>query len=181
MKMRDYARIVIDGMDGSGKSTLTKQVIDYLGERAYYVPGYNRVEDLNKPPMEQWWMHQLAYNPPDKVVVHDRFFYPELVYGPVLRGNIAAAESTVDYVRRFLRYRGFLIYCRPDYQTISKGVQSELQMEGVIEKFDDLLHAYDDVMIEEAVSMGDRFFRYNWKNDDSAFRLFQALAGYLYQ
>jgi hypothetical protein len=181
LKIRDYARVVIDGIDGSGKSTLTKQVLEYLGDRAYYVPGYNRVEDLNKPPMEHWWMHQLAYNPPDKVIVHDRFFYPELVYGPVLRGTIASSESTRDYVHRFLRYRGFLIYCRPGIETLQIGVKSEPQMKGVVERFDDLLTAYDNLMIDEAVNMGDRFFRYNWTNDDSISRLFKALAGYLYQ
>jgi thymidylate kinase len=41
VKLKPYTRIVIDGMDGSGKTTLTNQIMEWLGDRGYLVVGYN--------------------------------------------------------------------------------------------------------------------------------------------
>jgi thymidylate kinase len=180
MKIRDYARIVIDGMDGSGKSFLTNQVMAYLGEQGHYIPGYNRVVG-EKPPMPQWWMDQLAYNPPGKVVVHDRFFYPELVYGPVLRHRLAMDKGTQSYVQNFLRNRAFLIYCRPPIAIISEGIEKEHQMKGVKENFGDLIMTYDQLMIDEGNIMEGRFMKYDWTEPTGLAKLLSRLAGYIYQ
>lgn len=181
MKIRPYSRIVVEGMDGSGKTTLVNNLVEFLGDRAYPVPGYNRVPAGLKPPMQRWWMEQLAHNPVGQVVVHDRFFYPELVYGPILRGKVIMDESTQAYVQNFLRERAFLIYCRPKIEVIKVGVTKEEQMTGVREKFHDLLQRYDEVMIEEAPHYNGRFFRYDWTDEKGLVRLAQRLSGYFYE
>lgn len=180
MKIRDYARIVVEGMDGAGKSYLTNQILTFLGEQGYYVPGYNRVAG-EKPPMPQWWMDQLSYNPLGKVVVHDRFFYPELVYGPVLRKRLAMDQPTQRYVQDFLRHRAFLIYVRPPIEVISKGIEKEHQMEGVKEHFNELLVQYDQIMIDEGNAMDWRFVKYDWTEPSGLAKLFKRLAGYIYE
>jgi len=180
VKIRDYARIVIEGIDGSGKSYLANQVLSYLGEQGHYIPGYNRVIG-HKPPMPQWWMDQLAYNPVGKVVVHDRFFYPELIYGPVLRGTLVMDQSVQRYVQEFLRHRALLIYCRPPISTISKGIEKEHQMKGVKEHFNDLLLAYDQLMINEANVMDGRFHKYDWTEPTGLAKLLYRMAGYIYE
>lgn len=180
MKVSPYSRIVVEGMDGSGKSTLVKQLVEHYGERAHLVPGYNRTPEP-KSPMQKWWMEQLSVNPNDKVVIHDRFFYPEFVYGPVLRGHINAEQSTVEYVRSFLRERAFLIYCRPPIEVLKRGVDVEFQMEGVKTMFNDLLVAYDHMIVREAPYYNGRFVKYDWSDDQAFLQLIMRLTGYVYE
>lgn len=179
MKIRPYSRIIVEGMDGSGKTTLVNQLVEYLGDRGELVPGYNRTPDP-KSPMPQWWMEQLARNPVDKVVVHDRFFYPELVYGPLLRGRVNMDGPTRAYVQEFLRKYAFLIYCRPNIETLVQGFTVEPQMDGLQEAFHELLLSYDELMISEAPHYNGRFMRYDWKDDRAMMRLMSQLAGYFY-
>lgn len=180
MKVKPLSRIVVEGMDGSGKTTLVNQLYEYLGpSRVEVVPGYNRITGP-KSPMRVWWMEQLSINPFNKTVLHDRFFYPELVYGPVLRGRIDAEPSTIDYVRSFLREHALLIYCRPPVEVIRNGSNAEPQMKGVHEKFPHLLYEYDLVMSEEVPHMRERFVKYDWTQDDSLLKLVGYIREYLY-
>lgn len=167
-------------MDGSGKSTLVRGLRTFLGKQGYFVPGYNRLSGF-KPPMPVWWMDQLSYNPKDQIVVHDRFFYPELVYGPILRGEVSVQDSTISYVQNYIRDNAFLIYCRPSTMNIQLGIQVEKQMEGIADHFEELLLAYDKLMIEEAEHMGGRFAKYDWADDNALLRLVRHLTGYVYQ
>lgn len=181
MKTRPFARIVVEGMDGSGKTTLVNQLMHYLGDRrADLVPGYNRTPEP-KAPMPQWWMEQLARNPVDRVTVHDRFFYPELVYGPILRGRVNMDGPTRVYVQNFLRKYAFLIYCRPPMDTIQEGIIVHSQMKGILENFHDLLILYDKIMISEGMHYSWRFVKYDWTDDKAMSKLIQRLTGYLYE
>lgn len=180
VKLNPYARIIIEGMDGSGKTTLLNHLSDFLGDRVEYVPGYNRQPEP-KPPMERWWLEQLGRGRLTTPVVHDRFFYPEFVYGPILRGHVNMQESTRDYVLKFLRTHAFLIYCRPPYEVLREGVDVEMQMPGVKEMFDDLLAAYDKLMVDEAKHYLWRFMLYDWTDDKAMAKLAQRITGYIYQ
>lgn len=179
MKIQPYKRIVIEGMDGSGKSTLVNQLMEHYGDQAHLIPGYNRYPDP-KSTMDRWWMEQLATHPVGKIVIHDRFFYPEFVYGPTLRGYINAESSTVQYVQSFLREHAFLIYCRPPVEILKEGIEAETQMVGVKEMFNDLLSAYDNMIITEALHYGGRFMKYDWSDDQAMLKLITRLVGYLY-
>lgn len=181
MKLRPYARILIDGMDGSGKTTLTQNLVDLLGEQAHPVPGYNRDPDPRKSKLQTWWMERLAENPVGKVVIHDRFFYPEFVYGLILRGRLDMSATTRDYVRGFLRDNAFLIYCRPPAQIIDRDSRVNDQMEGVHERSKDLLIAYDKLMIEEAPYYHERFMRYDWTEHGSIHQLMKRITRYIYE
>lgn len=180
MKIRPYRRIVIEGMDGSGKTTLVNQLMEHYGDSAHLVPGYNRQPDP-KPKIDQWWMEQLSKNPHGKVVIHDRFFYPEFVYGPVLRGFVTGDESTISYVQEFLRANAFLIYCRPPIEVLKKGIEVEVQMEGVKNMFNDLLVAYDHMIIREGPHYQGRFVKYDWSDDKAMLRLIMRLTGYIFE
>lgn len=183
MKIKPFARIVVEGMDGAGKTTLVSQMMSFLGEnRAHFVPGYNRITGP-KPEIHQWWMEQLGFNPENKVVVHDRFFYPELVYGPILRNKVNAPPATLAYVLQYLRQHSLLIYCRPPTEVLAKGATVQQQMKGVHERFYDLLIQYDSVMVEEAnhLSKSGRFIMYDWTKDDAMSKLFHQVMGYIYQ
>ena len=181
MKIRPYARVIVEGMDGSGKTTLVRQLDAYFGEQVIVVPGYNRTPDP-KSPMPQWWMEQLAVNRPGQFAMHDRFFYPELVYGPVLRGSVNAEKWVLDYVLKFLRAHAMIIYCRPPTEVITRGIEVEDQMEGVKPHLHDLLIKYDHVMVGEAAHLAPtgRFISYDWTQDDAMMRLIRRMTGYVY-
>lgn len=179
MKIRPYARVVVEGMDGAGKTTLVNQLESFLGDYGHFVPGYNRVVG-EKSPMSQWWMEQLAENPVGRVIIHDRFFYPELVYGPVLRNKIDTDGSTQFYVQNFLRQYAFLIYCRPPIAVLREGAQVEKQMEGVYDRFTELTVEYDKLMITEAEAMDGRFIKYDWTENNAILKLLRRLTGYIY-
>lgn len=173
--MRDKARIVIEGMDGSGKSTLVKQLLDHYGAKFEYVRTLGP-----KPELGQWWMEQLGHNPQGRAQLHDRFFYPEVVYGPVLRGKISVEGHIMQYVSEYLRANAILVYCRPRVETIEKGILAADQWPGVKENFHALLKAYDDCMIHEGDWYGeDRFFLYDWEDDRGMLQLVMKLEGYL--
>lgn len=177
--MREHARIIVEGMDGSGKTTLVSQLHRMLdNENTLYVPGYNRVEG-NKPHIAQWWMDEIANNPPGKTIVHDRFFYPEFVYGPILRGKIAADPAVVDYVSHFLEHFAFLIYCRPPTAVIQSSLGAEVQMPGVEEQFHVLLQQYDSVMDQQIIRYKGRYFKYDWTTDGSLMLLRDKIHDYL--
>lgn len=173
--MRQYARIIVEGMDGSGKTTLAKKLCQIFPDSEYHRNEKGPREDLG-----QWWMEQLSWNPSRKVIIHDRFFYPELVYGPVLRGKISVDEGTIRYVSDFIRSYAFLIYCRPPIHTIRAGVMVEDQFPGIRENFNQLLSQYDKVMNAEVVAFDpDRWFLYNWEWDSDLKRLVAKLEEYL--
>lgn len=178
MEIRPYSRIVVEGMDGSGKSTLLRQLKLTFREQAILVPGYNRVEG-EKPAIDIWWEQQVGMNPNDAVLIHDRFFYSEFVYGPILRGTTHAAWPTVEYLKKFLRDRAFLIYCRPPVEVIRSGFKAEPQMDGIEKHFHQLLTAYDSLMGYEATFMQDRFFKYDWTEEGDLGDLLTMLEGYL--
>jgi energy-coupling factor transporter ATP-binding protein EcfA2 len=172
--MRDKARVVVEGLDGSGKSTLVSQLQEIFSDHAYYVRTIGP-----KPELGRWWMEQLAINPLGKFSLHDRFFYPEIVYGPTLRGKISVDGPTMQYVSEYLRANAFLVYCRPRVETIELGIRQKEQWPGVRENFHQLLKAYDDVMIGETAWYQDRWFRYDWEDIRSLSNLVTALLKYL--
>lgn len=163
-------------MDGSGKTTLVKKLLAGIGPEHSYLVRNDRGPDRD---LGTFWYDSLGYNPAGRVAIHDRFFYPEVVYGPVLRGRLSVEGSTIDYVSKFLRHFAFLIYCRPATATIQQGIEVEEQWPGVKENFTALLDQYDHIMMTESDWYQDRFFLYDWKRDDADVELMNALTRYI--
>jgi hypothetical protein len=174
--LRENARIVVEGIDGSGKSTLVRKLLDGFGPEIAYLVLNDRGPDRD---LGTFWYDSLGNNPAGRVAIHDRFFYPELVYGPVLRGRYSVEPGTIQYVSQYLRHFAFLIYCRPDDEAILIGVEAEQQMPGVKENLPSLLHQYDEIMAGELPLYRERFFLYDWRDDEADPRLLAALTGYL--
>lgn len=150
-------RIIVEGPDGGGKTTLVK----YLAEAFDFKIVVNeKGPDQN---LEWWWPETLFMNE-NKVPIHDRFFYSELVYGPIIRGRLAVPDHLINSVRSHLQKDALLIYARPDRSALELGVRVEKQMEGVAQKFTELVEAYDHLMQIESWHYGTRFYTYRWTN-----------------
>lgn len=156
-------RIVVEGMDSSGKSTLIRRLLDEFHFLTRVVNEKGPDQDFNR-----WWPHQLYGEEirPPYVALHDRFFYSELVYGTILRGHLNADPTVASRVHMHLRRNALLIYCRPGWITMKTTLMNQPQMAGVLEHFDELGDEYDMLMAAEATHYGDRYLRYNWETSD---------------
>lgn len=137
-------------MDNSGKSTLVANLRSYINgdERLY---GYNipsggimSIEDQSN-----WIKDNILYGIMDmkspSVRIHDRFtLIEENVYGPVLRNTTHFSLNNTLW-EAFKIWDPLIIYCRPSTKRIQDFGDRE-QMDGVIEKSNALIKAYDELI-----------------------------------
>lgn len=169
---RQPHRIIVEGMDGAGKTTL-------IDELQLHFPGLQRIVRPQGRPLNDWWPEEMDRQRIDPVPIYDRFFYSELVYGPILRGKFEPDLVLINNVAWFLRSVAFLIYVRPHSSVIRENVRESQQMVGVKDNFSELLEAYDNVMEVEKQWYKDRFFHYDWRKPGDDFTLQSALRKYL--
>lgn len=173
MNRQDY-RIIVEGTDGSGKTSLVQRLMRDFPD---LILVRNPLDD--KQDFGAWWPQELDRQKSAAVPIHDRFFYSELVYGPIIRKKINAPQALIDNVALFLRHTSFLVYARPHSDIIRLGIQQLEQMDGVKENFDDILGLYDQIMNVERQWFKDRFFQFDWNTDGHYFSLVQTLKEYL--
>jgi thymidylate kinase len=172
--VRQDLRIIVEGMDGAGKTTLIEYLKDEFHNLEIIVNEKGPDQDFNS-----WWPAQLERDKSPIVPIHDRFFYSELVYGPVLRGHMAADSVIIENVRWFLRHTSLLIYARPQASDLRESVKTKNQMKGVHDKFDDLLREYDHLMEVEASWFGKRFVQYSFNRNRERQRIAAFVEQYL--
>lgn len=166
-------RIIVEGMDGSGKTTLIKELVARNPD-FFEVPGLGPSDDFGDR------LAALVDQQDDgRVPVHDRLFFSELVYGPIIRGAIAIEEPGLSNFAWFFRQTAFLIYCRPPVADLRAGADTKPQMPGVISRWPKLLEAYDGFMMIEKEWFGDRFFHYSWTRPEELEQLESRLKEYV--
>ena len=150
-------KVLVLGMDNTGKTTLCEYLRDKQDFRLIKSCGPNK----SKEQMEKYIYENLTK---DGYLVFERFcFFEEMVYGSILRGESKFTFS--DDIFQFILESGSkIIYCRPDIETI-KNWKNREQMEGVIEKADELIEKWDKV-INKARKRGMKVIKYNYKKDD---------------
>ena len=171
-------RVIVEGVDGSGKSTLIENLISEFHFLTPVVNSAGPEQDFNS-----WWPEVLSKEYDGLVPIHDRFYYSELVYGPILRGKLLGDKKIHIEVRYKLRREAFLIYCRPTLKSILQESQVNEQMEGVSTHLVGLLEGYDKLMQMQPVYYDHRFIVYDWhyKSDFNTVvrRLEEYLLGYV--
>lgn len=132
-----FNKIIVLGMDNTGKTTLCNQLSKALG--------YQHVNSLG-PKASPWeMMNFIEYTMKSKdPMVLERFcFFEEMVYGNVLRGH-SNFDWSSTYLETIQEAFPLIIYCRPSRQKIFSFGSRE-QMDGVIEQSEKLLNAFDDL------------------------------------
>lgn len=145
-------KIVVIGMDNTGKTTLANQLAHDFGCEHIKSPGpgYSREE------MMEELIRELEL--PDLTILERFSILEELVYGNVLRNHSKFNYSDLELIRK---YNPLFIYCRPSDEDVYNFGDRE-QMKGVIEEKEKLLKAWDN-LIKRLKKDGYDVIKYNWR------------------
>lgn len=143
--------IIIEGMDGSGKTILAQQLSFRMGnvpiKRFVTSDGpadYDLLVKKTKAALIE--LHAQNQRP---VVIYDRFpLISEAVYGTVLRGRNHFGNEWTALIDLLLAFDPIVVYCRPRIKFILQNIRktADSQMEGVVSRARELVKAYDELM-----------------------------------
>lgn len=144
-------KIIVVGMDNTGKTTLVNQLKEFYKCESIKSPGpnYTRQEMIDEIKKD--------LDLPNKVILERFSILEELVYGNVLRNHSKFSLDDMDWVRD---YDFVIIYCRPEDKVIYNFGDRE-QMAGVIEEKEKLVEAWDNLIIDLA-RIGFVVIPYDW-------------------
>ena len=77
--------IIIEGIDGAGKSTLFDRIVKKIPNKYDRVLVHKGVPEYEDP--EREYCHQLSWLRNNHFMVSDRYHVGELIYGPIYRGK----------------------------------------------------------------------------------------------
>ena len=117
-------KIIVVGMDNTGKTTLVNQLKEFYKCESIKSPGpnYTRQEMIDEIKKD--------LDLPNKVILERFSILEELVYGNVLRNHSKFRLDDMDWVRD---YDFIIVYCRPEDEVIYNFGDRE-QMDGVIKE-----------------------------------------------
>lgn len=152
--------IIVTGMDNSGKTTLAKQLSEELEMKVVKSTG-----PIPAAEQKEWVINQIS-GADERQAIFDRFpLFEEMVYGKVLRGKTNFKYGD-PYFKLLRQINPLIVYTRPSTEKILQFGERE-QMEGVIEKAEKLLTAYDEFIFK---LMSDCWrvipYNYEWNEPD---------------
>ncbi len=156
--------IIVEGMDGTGKTTLVQQLAHRLDVKPRKFVGSLGPSDDYRLTLVNRTINEIAElsvasaeGRPIKRL-YDRFpLISEAVYGPVLRGHNCFGGLYKPLKGGLLALKTVIVYCRPHKDVVQANVQQGIQMNGVLEHFNDLLEAYDKLFEELTESPVDSY------------------------
>lgn len=151
--------ILILGMDNTGKTTLSKELLENLKNDFKLLN--SKGPNQTKEEMENFIKNNLKK---DENLIFDRFcFFEEMVYGKILRG-----KSKFNYKDKIFKFiienDPIIVYCRPNKKIINNW-QNREQMDGVIDNSNQLLKQYDKV-IKKAKKYNLRVIKYDYTKEN---------------
>lgn len=138
--------VVIEGADGTGKSTLANSLARYFNAKVIH-----RTHITDQPKSELYSIYEnLIMEHKDHNVILDRAWYSEMAYGPVFRDKShISIEQMHDLEKLIHLVGGFIIYCHNnDSYKLSQTrgedyVENEEQHIKVCEAYEQLFHGYE--------------------------------------
>ena len=146
-------KIIVCGMDNTGKTTLCNSLSTRTGFKIAPTtgPGFSRESMMENI--------LLNMDKPESVIFERFSIFEEMIYGKILRGKSKFDYSDVEAMRK---YKPIIIYCRPSDEVIFNFGKRE-QMAGVIERKEELLKAWDDLIYHTLT--GFKIIKYDWTKD----------------
>jgi hypothetical protein len=133
--------IVVEGPDGSGKTTLVRSAREHAVTANLITLTRNGPAPMPDMVQTLFWIQSY---PPSAVLICDRIAsISERVYGPILRGTNLFEKHPLEFgIGRV----DAIIYCRPPDIKILTGSCNEPQLTGVSSNITKIIDAYDDLM-----------------------------------
>lgn len=145
-------KIVIIGMDNTGKTTLVNDMKNLLNVEGIKSPG----PDFTKEEMYNEVITNLSR---EELVILERFaIIEEIIYGEILRN--APKFNFEDLMQIEEKYHPIFIYCRPKKKDVFNFGERD-QMEGVIERSEKLLEGFDN-LYNKMIQKDFDIFRYDF-------------------
>lgn len=144
---------IIEGPDGAGKTTLVNKILKTTPGATTFHFGApkSEEEDLN------YWMlyyDVITKRNPNSVVIFDRSWFSDMVYGPVMRGHTAMKAQTSDMLAKtVIDYGGgIIIYCTAATHVLWErcNKRGEDDITG-IDKLDQISKNYERLMSEHSI------------------------------
>jgi ribose 1,5-bisphosphokinase PhnN len=141
--------IALEGVDGSGKSTVAEKLRAALEERGYSVDMLHRgVPERNV--LDEYQLDVEDYRPgANRAIVADRWHWGDIVYGELYRGRSYLQTAGFRFVELFLRSRGAITVLVENTEDVIKNRLLERGEDYL--KLDDIGHVitrYREVMAE---------------------------------
>lgn len=140
--------IIIEGCDGTGKTTLLMRLHKDLG-----IPIHERASSSKEGPradLYEWAMRDVGTWRDQVMAVYDRHpFISEYIYGPIVRGHVDERFYSIDALRttRHFAMNAMVILCDPGDDEVKHNLAGEgVQMDGVIENHRLILQSYRSLM-----------------------------------
>lgn len=137
--------IVVEGVDGAGKSTFCRRLDDALCDASGGFDGgvIRHKGPLERHPLEEYVLDLDDYVPgASESVICDRWHLGERIYGPLYRGKSQLDLARQRYVEMYLRSRGaLLVHVTAD--TVTLGVR-------LYQRGEDFLKASDVAYVRDA-------------------------------
>ena len=159
--------VILEGPDGSGKTTLAKELQERFGLR-YHHEG---PPPANIPPLYHYARVLEDYRGSDVVI--DRFALGERIYGPIIRGKDGLGPEGWKLIRRQIAAAGAIeVLCLPDYLTVRENwsKRSATELLKKTELFNQSYRAYSDFVLDDR-----NYFVYNYTDTTSHLTLMNML------
>lgn len=175
--------IIVEGCDGSGKTTLVERL-----SKKYDLPVAKRVKDRDRLreftiPDTFRAMARAARSTDPAPYIYDRLFFSEMIYSPIIRGEDAQFNiAQIGFVTRFLEAGRFpIILCCPEWEVVERNLKSEgHQLDGVVEKGFEIHQAYFRMFMRVQENYtGMHMIAYDYTNPESEFDVEQGVESFL--
>lgn len=135
--------IIIEGPDGSGKTTLANMLSTQTG-----YPIIHNVQPKTPEEKAEMWRSYIELIKSGRNLILDRAWYSEMVYGPIMRGASALDYPLMYELERAVAKRGgMVIYCRDNPEVLwrraTKRGEDFVKDYGT---FVEICESFDDVM-----------------------------------
>lgn len=140
--------LIVEGPDGSGKSTLVKALSE--GTSLEVAQSFSS----SRHSMPQQGVRRRVFSAISallrgEILIHDRLYFSELVYGSILRGAALFSPEEQQWINGTLKtYNVPVIVCLPPFQTVQDNVMSgpsDSHIQGVRNHIEEIWAQYWDL------------------------------------
>lgn len=143
--------IIVEGVDNTGKTRL-------IGDLSRNFPLLKVIKSPGPTPdLPRWTMQELMESRDRHLKIYDRFFFSELVYGPVIRETVLYTPEQRDYILQFMELVAHPLVIMCQRLDAEESILEREQMEGVVENFRELSQEYSTIIISML-----NFHRISW-------------------